>query len=450
MIKTTQHLNRRSFLKALGVGAAAGSLLPLLESTATSQDGMFPTRLVIFFSANGTMPNRWRPNGGEYDWSIPDTGILTPLRDHREKVLIVEGIDMVSARHGIGDGHQTGMGHMLTGTELLPGPFQGGNGGTAGYSGGISVDQHIANMVHNGEAFRSLEFGVQSGNPNNWSRMCYAGPDKPVEPSQNPHTAFDRIFESFNVGQERAAARRFRRGSVLDFVGQDLEKVKRKVSTRDHARIDQHLTSIRSLEQQLMTGDSGGFACEAPGRGEVFNSGAHENYYATGKAMTDLIVSSLSCGLTRVASIQWSRSVSNITLPWAGVPNTRHHDLSHEGDGNADAVEKIVLINRWYAEQFAYLISSLEAVPEGDGTLLDNTIVVWMNELGKGNSHTRNDVPIVVAGGAGPFKMGRYIRFGETPHNNFLLSLCHAMGLEQETSFGNPAYCTGVVPQLWG
>ena len=102
------------------------------------------------------------------------------------------------------------------------------------------------------------------------------------------------------------------------------------------------------------------------------------------------------------------------------------------------------------AEQFAYLISALEAVPEGDGTLLDNTIVVWMNELGKGNSHTRNDVPIVVAGGAGPFKMGRYIRFGETPHNNFLLSLCHAMGLEQETSFGNPAYCTGVVPQLWG
>ena len=451
MKKTTHHFNRRAFLKALGVSAAAAGMLPLLETTGTSQGSLFPKRLIIFFSANGTIPKRWRPSGTETNWSIPSDGILTPLAAHKSKILVCDGVDMISARNGLGDGHQTGMGHMLTGTELLPGPFMGGDGGSAGYAGGISVDQHIANALYNGESFRSLEFGVQAGAPNNWSRMCYAGPDAPVEPAQNPHTAFDRLFNDVSLSKERAEARKHRRGSVLDFVSKDFESLKPKVSSNDYARIDQHLTSIRRLESNLATGDAEGFACELPTKGEAFNPDLAENYFATGRLMTDLLVTSLACGMTRVASLQWSRSVSNLALPWAGVPNDRHHDLSHEGDDQSEALEKLVKINRWYAEQFAYLISELEKVPEGDGTLLDNTLVVWCNELGKGNSHTRNDMPLVIAGGGNDaFKMGRYLKFGIESHNNFLLSLCHAMGLQDQQTFGNPAYCLGPISKLFG
>ncbi len=442
-------MRRRTFLKALGVGALGGACLPLLESVGTSAPASFPNRLIIFFSANGTIPDAWRPDGegAGSAWSIPDDGILAPLQRHKQDLLVIEGVDMLSARHGPGDGHQTGMGHMLTGTELLNGPFQGGNGGSAGYAGGISVDQYIANNIHDGEPYKSLEFGVQCGGPNNWSRMSYAGPDQPIEPAQNAHSAFDRIFASQSMSEERARQLRNRRASVLDFVGEDLNKISKKVSAEDRSRIEQHLTSVREVEQRLLTGDGNGVACMEPNRGQPFDSSKHENYAATGDLMMDMIVSALACGTTRVASMQWSRSVSNITLPWAGVGNDRHHDLSHEGDGNTTAKNKLIKINTWYAERFAALLDKLKAVPEGDGTLLDHTTVVWCNELGKGNSHTRNNVPYVIAGGGTGWATDRYMRFDMQPHNDFLVSLSNAMGVPTQT-FGNPAYCNGPLPGL--
>ena len=157
----------------------------------------------------------------------------------------------------------------------------------------------------------------------------------------------------------------------------------------------------------------------------------------------------LACDLTRVGSIQWSRSVSNTAFTWLGI-NEGHHDLSHEGDGNADAVAKIVQVNRWYAEQFAYFLDQLKAIPEGDGTMLDNTVVLWCNELGQGNSHTRKDVPLIVAGNAGGhFSTGKYLQFDAHSHNDLLISLCHAMGYPVAT-FGDPSLCSGELPGLTG
>jgi hypothetical protein len=161
-------------------------------------------------------------------------------------------------------------------------------------------------------------------------------------------------------------------------------------------------------------------------------------------------VMSLACDLTRVASLQWSTSVSNKQFPWLDI-HEGHHDFSHEGDTNADAQAKLVAINTWYAEQFAYLVTALKGVAEGEGSLLDNTVVLWCNELGIGNTHSRRDMPYVLAGSAGGyFQTGRYLQYQGDPHNNLLLSLCHAMGLEELTSFGNPAYCTGPLPKLIG
>ena len=436
-------LHRRTFLRGLGATVA----LPMLQSVnAYGQSGTYPKRLLIMFSANGTVPARWIPSGGETDFVLSE--ILQPLAPHRDKLLILEGVDMVSARNGIGDGHQKGMGHMLTGTELLPGPFQGGGGaGTAGYAGGISVDQHIANQVGSGDSFKSLELGVQCGGSNNWSRMSYDGPDNPVPPEINPYNAFDRLFADLGSDPFGLARIRAQRQSVLDFVKDDFNSIRNKVASSDLARIDAHFDAIRSIEGRLASGNDFGVACEAPDMGAAIDPNNNDNFPVVGKLMMDMVVMAFACNLTKVASIQFSRSVSGTRFPFAGVDD-RHHDLSHEGDANATAVDKLVAINRWYAEQFAYLCEQMKAIPEGDGTMLDNTVIVWCNELGKGNSHTRNNVPYVMAGsGGGHFRTGRFLQYNDDPHNNLLVSLCNAMGVQTNT-FGNPAYCTGPLAGL--
>ena len=289
-----------------------------------------------------------------------------------------------------------------------------------------------------------MEFAVQAGGPNNWSRMSYAGTDRPVEPQQNPHTAFERIFSVLDADQQRLAKTRSRRESVMNFVKQDFEAIDAKVSARDRARIESHMTAIEEIELQLANGGGQGsmLSCELPTQGAGFDPYQPENFPKTGKLMMDMIVTSLACGMTRVASLQWSRSVSQVAHTWAGVSD-RHHDLSHEGMENTSAMDKLVKINRWYAEQFAYLLQKLDSVQEGDGTLLDHTVVLWCNELGEGRSHRRNDMPYVLGGSAsGFFKQDQFLVLDDSRHNDMLVSIAQSMGVPI-TTFGNPDFCDG-------
>jgi len=160
----------------------------------------------------------------------------------------------------------------------------------------------------------------------------------------------------------------------------------------------------------------------------------------------------LACDLTRVGTLQWENSVGGTQFTWVDPTITRgHHDMSHDADSNADTMEKLTKINVWYAQQLSYLLDSLAAVPEpradgtGMGTMLDNTVVVWCNELAKGNIHSHSPQPFVLAGGAGgALQTGRYLQYNGTPHNNLLVSLVNMMG-GNITTFGNPAYCTGAL-----
>jgi hypothetical protein len=156
---------------------------------------------------------------------------------------------------------------------------------------------------------------------------------------------------------------------------------------------------------------------------------------------SDLLVNSFAADFTRVASIQITNSVGNPRMRWLDI-DEGHHSISHEPDSNEEAYERLIKINTWYCEQVAYLAKRLAETPEpgGDGSLLDNTTIIWTNELGKGNSHTRNDIPFVMVGGGLGFKMGRAMKFDSVPHNRLLLSISEAMGHPQET-FGNPNYC---------
>jgi hypothetical protein len=167
----------------------------------------------------------------------------------------------------------------------------------------------------------------------------------------------------------------------------------------------------------------------------------NDNMPKISRMQIDLLVNSFLCDQARLATLQYTRSVGGARMRWLGIEESQH-ELSHHPDSNTDSQEKLTKINKWYCEQMAYLVRRLQETPEpgGGGTLLDNTVVIWTNELGKGNSHTLDNIPFVLVGNGLEFRMGRSLRYGKVPHNRLHLSLAHAMGHPLET-FGKPELC---------
>jgi hypothetical protein len=438
--------SRRGFLRTLGVGGLALSLFDARKLLA--QSAVLPKRLILMFTPDGTIPDAWGADGSKTDFKL--RRILEPLLPHQSYLNVLQGVDQLSAYVGPGDGHQQGMGHLWTGVELLPGDIKGGcdTCPAASFAGGISVDQAVANQIGADRSFKSLELGVLVKNSEDtWSRMCYRGSGQPLPPENDPAKVFTRVFgqlgaDPFGYEQQRARSR-----SMLDFVHADFTALKPQLTSQERAKLDQHETTLREIEQRLQNPGALGATCKAPGAPMTLDARANANAPALGKLQMDMLVAAMACDLTRVGSIQWTHSVGQMMFPWIGI-NDRQHDLSHEGDSNADAKEKLIKMNRWYAEQLAYLLTRLKAVPEGDGTMLDNTLVVWGNELGKGNSHTRNDIPFVLAGKAGgTVRTGQLLTFDKRPHNDLLLTICRAFGLSQD-KFGDPRFNQGVLTDL--
>jgi Protein of unknown function (DUF1552) len=388
-------------------------------------------------------PN-WAPTGTETNFTL--SPILQPLAAFKDRMIVVDGINVEAARHGDGDDHMKGMGCMLTGIELLAGTTMGGGGTPAGFASGISIDQHIANSIGTTTTYKSLEFGAYVKSSDVWSRMCYAGSNQPLPPMEDPVKTYQRLFSSSSLSPADLARLLKRRQSVLDQVQGTLKTLETNVGTDDRARVQAHLESVQQIEKQLLAQTA---ACIPPAQGSPLNLNDVNNYPAVGKVQLDLMVNALACDMTRVASMQFSHSVSQMSFPWLGISDA-HHDLSHLGDSDTVAQDKLKQINAWYAGQIAYLLGKMDAVQESNGkTLLDNSLVVWVNELGKGNTHSHSPLPVVMFGGAqGAIKMGRYLKFAQPQlHQNLLVSIANAMGV-QTTTFGNPAYCTGALASL--
>jgi Protein of unknown function (DUF1552) len=431
-------IRRRAFLRAAG----AVVTLPLLEAMrpTAARAATAPKRFVVMFSPNGTIYPNWVPTGGETDFVL--SPILQPLAPVRSDLVVISGLFQ---QGGGGDGHQNGIGGMLTGQSLNPGPFQGGgNSGTSGWAGGISVDQRIAAKIGGGTRFRSLELGVQVASADNWSRMSYLGSDRPLPPEDSPLGAYMRLFAGASASPEEVARLRARRRSVLDAVKVQFDAVSARVGTADRARLDAHATSIREIENRLDVTASTA-TCNDPGAPALpANPTANDSFPAVGKLQMDLLALALSCDLTRVASLQWSRSVSQVRFTWLGI-REGHHDLSHLADDDTQAVGKLTQINTWYAQQFAYLVGKLAGTIEVDGSrLLDSSLLLWCNELGKGNAHSRKLAPYVLAGSAGgALRTGRFLNYtGDQPHNDLLVSLLQAMDVPA-TTFGKVEWCHG-------
>ena len=432
--------SRRSFLRRMGLSSAAFPFvlhLPSLGAFAAETASTKKKRLVFIFSPNGVIPDHFWPEKQGTDFELKR--ILQPFSDFKSQLLTLHGIN--NKIQGDGDGHMRGIGCLLTGKELFPGDVQGGSDTPAGWCQGISVDQHLKNKLQADPStqtrFGSLEFGVMvPERADTWTRMSYAGPNQPVAPIDNPYQMFDKLY-----GQTKNRALL---ASVLDELTEDFRKVEKVVSAEDRQLLREHLSMVREVEKELNTelaktkqSDVGHAVPElTPNIAEQ-----NDNIPELCRMQLDLLVNSFASDFARIATFQITNSVGQPKMKWLGIDQS-HHELSHEPDTNEEAYEKLIKINTWYAEQVAYLAKRLSEIPEpgGDGSLLDNTTLVWTNELGKGNSHTRDNIPFILVGGGLGYNTGRAVDFKGVPHNRMLLSFCEAMGHPEKT-FGNPDFC---------
>jgi hypothetical protein len=425
--------NRREFLRDLGVGAAALPFLTNLPSLGFANQEKRKQRLIIMFSPNGVVPTAFWPTEEGPKFAFKE--ILTPLAPFQKRTLILNGVcDRI---RGDGDAHMRGMGCLLTGVELFPGNVQGGSDTPAGWAKGISIDQEIKNFLQTDAAtrtrFGSLEFGVMvPERADTWTRMVYAGANKPLPPVDDPYQMFAKLYGRLK-DQEILK-------SVLDDVQDDLKRVSSAVSAEDKRLLDEHASFVREMEQELRATKNSSVGHAVPPL-EPKVKKDNSNFPKIATMQMDLLVNSFAADFARVATLQFTNSVGGTKMRWIGVEEG-HHELSHEPDTNTKAMEKLTKIDKWYCEQLAYLAKRLSETPEpgGGGTLLDNTLIVWTNELGKGSSHTLDNIPFVLVGNGLDFTMGQSVKFKKEPHNRLLLSLAHGFG-HRIDKFGNPNFC---------
>jgi hypothetical protein len=449
-------MSRRRLLAGLSTLAAAVSSRAWLQNTAFGQDANIPRarRFIGIFSANGTVAREFFPPATAGEEPLALGRILLPLEAHRDKLLVLKGIHMnstiedelgVPSDNKPGGPHMKGPGAMLTGGSLEQGSFTGA-GGPAGYADRISVDQYIAGRLGNETKFASLEFGVRVEGQEPLRVISYHGANQPALTLDDPFKMYARLFSDVGLSEAELTHSIQASRSVLDFLKADIQALAPRLANEDRTRLDAHLSGLRNVEQRLSGAAN---ACAPLTLPAQFDVRAIENFEQTGRLQTDLMVLAHACDLTRVSTLMWANADSWQYFPFVGV-NEEHHELSHSSDDDEASVEKLIAINTWHAEQTAYLLSQLAAAENGDDTsLLDDALVLWGNELGAGNTHSHRDIPWLLAGGAGGyFRMGRSLQYPDRPHNDLLVSVCNAMGLEDVTTFGIPGVCTGPLAEL--
>jgi hypothetical protein len=431
----SKNTSRRDFIQRLGLSAVAFPLICNLPSLGFARSTIRKRRLVLMFSPNGVYkPNFWPEETG-VKFSLKPS--LSPLEPLKARTLILRGLnDKIT---GQGDQHQRGIGSLLTGIELLPGNTGavGNDNPPAGWSSGISIDQEIKNYLQRSAntktRFGSLEFGVMIPNRNdNWNRWVYAGRNRPVTPITNPYQMFKKLYGS-TKDQTLLA-------SVVNDLKQDFDKVRSRVNAADRQLLDEQAAYVVDLERELKATNEVNQRQVLPSLEQGVKD-EMENFPTLSKMQIELMVNSFVNDFARVATIQFNNSAGDARMSWLKVEG-RHHDISHLPDDNKTAQQDLSKIDKWYCQQFAYLASRLADTPEpnGQGSLLDNTLLVWTNELGKGNTHSLEDIPFVMLGNGLDYKMGRSLKYEGVPHNHLLMALAHGFG-HHVNKFGNPDLC---------
>jgi hypothetical protein len=402
-----------------------------------------PKRLILLYNPNGTIPEAFWPAAGATETAFELGPILQPLADFKDRMLLLRGLDisLADADGMPGGPHQRAIGGLYTGRELQTGTMADGDGSLAGWANGASIDQEVVQRQNPPTLLPSLELGVRATAADVMGRISYSAPGSPVPPMNDPREVFQRLNSGFIndlAGPEQAAGRDQRR-LVMAAVQAQYAALKPKISLTDREKLERHGDFLNGIVRRLDYGIRPGPACLAPSEPPALEVEGPSDMPDITRLQLDMLALALACDLTRVASVQFSTAINNIGFPWLNS-SAEGHNLSHRGPSDTEARDQLTQRAHWYAEQVAYLARQLAAITEGDRTLLDNTVMVWGNELSLGNSHSHEDIPFVLLGSAaGHFRTGRYLEFGGQPHNRLLVSLLQALDVDA-TSFGHPDF----------
>lgn len=437
-------LSRRNFLRGAAGSAIALPLMASLRASAAVDTA--PKRLLLMYTPNGVIPDAWWPknvDGEAYDLNVIHQ-YLAPFKD---RVTFLGGVDLTVTNSGPGGLHQRGIGGLFTGQQLQSGDlFVDGCGQTAGWANGISVDQELAKTLAVGTPITSLELGVRATENDVQGRIAYAGAGAPLPPMNDPKDVFHRLFSGFGQTTDALNQLHAERKSVLDTVQSQFKSLSARVSAEDRSKLEAHLSLVRDLENRMSVSGNGSPACVAPNAPATLDPTSEDDMPAIAALHLDMLATAFACDLTRVASYQISTSLNHIRYPWLNSLG-EGHALSHEGPSDADAHTELVARQTWHSQLLANFLTRLGQIPEGSGTVLDNTLVLWGNEVSEGNTHSHQNMPFVMVGGGWYFRTGRYIHYQDASHNDLLVSVLNAFGVEA-TTFGQADLCHGPLANL--
>jgi len=429
---TKKHLNRRTFLRGTGTTLA----LPFLESmvpanTALAQANMPKTRFGAMYLPHGATMSRWTPatEGKNFEF----TEILQPLEKFREYVNVVSGtgLPLAYGPGGATANHNRSAASYLSGAKPQTGamPFLG-----------VTIDQVIAQNLHQDTPLPSLELTIEEStlscgeglscayrNTISWQSEV-----SPLPMQNNPQVVFEHLFGDGATPEQRDA-RRKQSLSLLDAVSDQLSSLDRKLPAGDKLRLEQFLTDIREIERRIVqAGAKIGDDIEVPDRPNGIPSDVEEHI----KLMFDLQILAWQTEISRVSTFLMAKELSGAVYPASGVRDG-FHTLSHHSN-NEEQKARFAILNRYHTGLLAYFMEKLQATPDGDGTLLDNSMLLYGSGMSDGNSHNHDPLPIILAGGAsGRLEGNRHIVTpNKTPLSNLLLSMINLVGIEQE-SFGD-------------
>lgn len=431
MIITKKALPRRTFLRGLGASFA----LPLLDAmipaaTAASATPAKPVRRLGFvFMPMGCDQSRWVPEGpsgplGEL------TPILRSLEPVKQQLSVITNLELRNAYPG---SHATSNSAFLSAAKAR-------HTESSDYYLGTTVDQIAAQQIGRNTQLPSLELSMDmlqtTGQCDNGyacvyqNNLSWSSPTTPLPSEAHPRIVFERLFGDGGSADERRAALR-KRASLLDFVSEDIASLQRRLGPADRARVGEYLDTVREVERRIQRAEAD--VAEKPLPDLDRPLGVPAAYADHAKLMFDLQVLAMQGDITRVLTFQLARETSNRTYPEIGV-NDPHHPLSHHGN-DPDKIARMAKINAFHVSLFSYYLERLKATPEGAGTLLDHSLLLYGSGIGNPNVHDHTNLPILVAGGAaGGMRGGRHLRYDQpTPLANLHLTLLDKVGVRLDS-----------------
>lgn len=442
----SQPLHRRTMLRGLGAAMALPFLEAMAPAARAADVASRPKRLQIFYSPNGMMMQDFRPAAPGAELTLPST--LEPLAPFRERLTVVTGLGHPQAA-AMGDrpaGHGRSCPAFLTGVHVkqTEGPD---------IRCGISMDQvyanHLADSPDQATQLNSLELGVDQASllgscDINYScaytnGISWRNETVPLPVTANPRDVFERMFGTgYALDEKSRAARIERQASILDFVMEDTARLSSRLGTGDRHKLDEYFEATRDVEKRIQRAAAAG----VPDAGDLERpAGIPESFDEHARLMIDLQVLAMQADITRVGSFMIGRELSNRTYPEIGVPDS-HHMLSHHGN-DPEKIAKLVKINRYHMEYFAYYLQKMAEAKDGEGSLLERTLVIRGSAFGDPNDHDHMDLPIIVAGGLVPGNRHLPVKHGTTMSNLMLAGL-HALDVPAQ-SFGDS---TGPMTEL--